>query len=184
MMREDGLTVVELIVVISIIGILVVAFGFSFINWRAGYTIESEVKQIYTDLLNARLSAVQRNHQYFADFPSTASYRIREDSNDDANPAVTTGDTVVLNGILMPMPPALITDATSVAFPVTWAGGTIVFDAKGIVQTPASPSDAFLCVSNTYDPDYDCIVISQTRINMGKMQTAGGACNAGNCIAK
>jgi len=183
MIKESGITVVELVVVVSIIGILVVAFGFSFINWRAGYNIESEVKQIYTDLLNARLSAVQRNHQYFADFPSTTSYRIREDSNDDGNPAVTTGDTVVVNGVLSPASP--VTSATSVAFPLTWAGGTIVFDPKGTITTsPPLPLSVFLCVSSTYNPDYDCIVISQTKVTMGKMTTAGGTCDATNCVAK
>jgi len=185
MTREGGITLVELIVVISIIGILVVAFGFSFQNWRANYNIESEVKQIYTDLTNARLMAVQRHHQYFADFPSTTSYRIREDHNDNGNWAVTTDDWVVLNGIPMPVPPALITSATSLAFPVTWAGGTIVFDTTGIAQLqPSGSLSGVICVPGTYNPDYDCIAILQTKITMGKMTTAGGSCDATNCVVK
>jgi prepilin-type N-terminal cleavage/methylation domain-containing protein len=172
MKNKNGVTLIELIVVVSVIGILVVALGFSFQGWMGKYRVESQIKEMYTDLMNARASAMQRNRAFFADFPTTTSYRIREDTNEDNLPLVVAGDTI------------LPTYPKTVEYAVTWAGGTISLDTKGIMQPSSSPLGATLCVVSTNDPDYDCIVISQTRINMGKLTNIGGACNATNCVAK
>lgn len=172
MKNKNGVTLIELIVVVSVIGILVIALGFSFQGWMGKYRVENQIKQIYTDIMNARSSAMQRNRTFFADFPSTTSYRIREDTNEDNLPLVVAGDTI------------LPTYPKTVEYAVTWAGGTISLDTKGIVQPSATPLGATLCVVSTNDPDYDCIVIAQTRINMGKLTNIGGACDAANCVAK
>ncbi len=170
--NKNGVTLIELIVVVSVIGILVIALGFSFQGWMGKYRVENQIKQIYTDIMNARASAMQRNRAFFADFPTTTSYRIREDTNEDNLPLVVAGDTI------------LPTYPKTVEYAVTWAGGTISLDTKGIVQPSLTPLGATLCVVTTNNPDYDCIVIAQTRINMGKLTNIGGACDATNCVAK
>lgn len=172
MKNKNGVTLIELIVVISVIGILIIALGFSFQGWMGKYRVESQAKEMYTDLMNARVRAMQMNRAFFADFPTTTSYRIREDTNEDNLPLVVAGDTI------------LPTYPKTVEYAVTWAGGTISLDTKGIIQPFLSPLGATLCIFTTNDPDYDCIVIAQTRINMGKLTNIGGACNAANCVAK
>lgn len=171
-MKNDGITLVELLVVISIVGILTVALAFSFQGWMGRYNAESQVKQIYADLMNARISAMGRNHAFFADFPTTTSYRVREDTNEDNDPNVVAGDTI------------LPTFPKKVQYAITWAGGTISFNARGIMQPSLFPLGATLCVFTTVNPDYDCIEISQTRMNMGKLTNVGGTCDAANCVSR
>jgi len=65
--------------------------------------------------------------------------------------------------------------------PITnnFTGGIINFDKRGIVQ----PRET-ICFFSDNDPDYDCIVISPTRIIMGQLKNQpsnGGDCNASNC---
>ena len=68
----------------------------------------------------------------------------------------------------------------------------IDFNTRGIVQPAATPLGGTICIFTDFDgdgvsdsdPDYDCIVISATRINMGKIPDQVGACNSANCDAK
>lgn len=178
-MNNRGITLIELIVVVTIIGILVVALGFEFVGWMGRYRIESQIKNIYMDMMNTRTRAMQRNRTHCADFPTTTptttQYRIREDTDENNDCTIIAGDTV------------LPTYPKTVEYAMTDTGGSITtlritFDTRGTIQTGTT-----LCLSTTTDPDYDCIEISQTRINMGKLTTSipnGGACNAANCIAR
>ena len=74
--------------------------------------------------------------------------------------------------------------------------GTITFSKRGIITTGLSPADSSVCIFtdydnnqvSDYDPDYDCINISQTKIYLGKLRTQntapGGVCDPTNCISK
>ena len=54
----SGITLIELIIVISIIGVLVFALGFSFQDWNAAYKIESQIKELHSDIMRARVMAM------------------------------------------------------------------------------------------------------------------------------
>jgi prepilin-type N-terminal cleavage/methylation domain-containing protein len=147
--NNNGITLIELIIVISVIGILVIALGFEFQGWMGKYRVENQIKQMYTDFMNARANAMSRNRLYFADFPSATSYRIREDTNEDSNPDST-----------------LPTYPKTIEYTINWDGGalpTIIFNERGLMSLPGS-----IYLTSTVDADYDCLAITPTRINMGK----------------
>jgi prepilin-type N-terminal cleavage/methylation domain-containing protein len=186
-MRDRGVTLVELLVVVAIVSILVIALGFSYQGWQGAYKVEKATKDIYTDLTDARIRASTRNRMYFADFnfpappPGNGTYRIAEDTDDDGEgDADADGVIDAVHTILPPFP-------KTVEYPITWGPRIINFNKRGMVEPRGQALGGTICLTTTANPDYDCIRISQTRINMGRLTTqisAGGACDAANCVAK
>jgi len=206
-MNKRGVTLIELIVVIAIIGILAVALAFNYQNWMGRYNIEKAVKDLYSDLMSARAEAVMKDHTYIVNFPSVNSYGLTEDTDDTCridNCQIGAGDTPVAT-----FPKALAytmntyTYNGAVITTRTITDVNINFDNKGRMswrKPPAPPPPLFVDPQNPVDTgvisftmkpgdptdyvgnigaDYDCIVLSQTRINIGRMQMVAGkpVCN-------
>lgn len=163
------MTLMELLTVIAIIGILAGLGIVSFRGWINRYNIETEVKQMYADLMQARLLAMDKNRTHFATL-STGSYAIY----DDTSPAPNGDGTLTVGSDTQVYPSATLT------YPITWGGGsTIEFTNRGLVNTSKT-----ICVYSTFDPSYDCLLLSATRIRMGKLNAQGGSCTSDKCDAK
>ena len=161
MANTRGVTLVELIIVISIIGILVIALGFSFEGWVGKYRVENQTKEMYADLMNARANAMSRKRAHFV-VVAAGNYQIFEDT--DESGGYNAGDSPISGFV----------GTKTLQYPIAageWTG-TVTMSTRGLVN----PNNTIRFDIGTNNPDYDCIVMFDTRINMGLW--TGGACVA------
>lgn len=177
-MKDSGVTLLEVLMVMATAGALVVALSFTYEGWQGRYNVESQIKEIFDDLLDVRVAAMRRNRMYFATLSTTddiTTLTVYEDNNPspDGNGTLDTAtptDRLVSQKDFEP------------TYSVTWEGGDQMdFNTRGMYD---SDTDKAICIFSEMTPDYDCLVISTTRINIGKISDQGGACAAANCETK
>lgn len=159
-MKNKGITLVELLIIISIIGILIVAMGFSYQGWMGRYRIESQTKELYSDLMEAKTRAMTRHRIHFVILESTR-YAVYDDNNPspDGNGTLETdSDELILQKGLKYGLKLLPVGTSSLP-------ETITIDTRGLMF----PQRDFR-IDNNITPDYDCIMITQARIRMGKWE--------------
>jgi prepilin-type N-terminal cleavage/methylation domain-containing protein len=167
-----GVTLVELLVVIAIICILAVSLGFSYQGWIANYKIESQIKQLYSDLIEARARALTRSFPYLVAMTS-ADYTIAEDA--DGNGTINAGDTS-LWGVWQPKTlQGGYQFKMFSADPFPTADSPLTIDTRGYTNVGAVTE--YVGIDSTgFNPDYDCIIVTQARIRMGKWN-GGTSCD-------
>jgi prepilin-type N-terminal cleavage/methylation domain-containing protein len=156
-MRKDGFSLVELITVMAIAGTLMAIATLQFSSYSRKAGIESQTRTIYAELMNARQQSMFRKSPYRVTLEAN---RVRIYSSSDVSVAP------VVQMFLK--------------YPIIWNGfgdDRIDFDTRGYLQDV--DSNGSICVEQDDNPGaYDSIVISWTRIRLGKRQ-AGGECKSG-----
>ena len=153
--NDRGFSLIELVIIVSLMLIIASIAGIYTLPWLDKYNAESQIRQMHTDLMQARVQAMQRNMQSTVGV-NTASYTIYF-TNDSG--ATTTPITKTLK------------------FTVYSAGtGTITMDQRGIISA-GSPTAEDVLKEIRFDtragqPEYDCIQLYATRINIGRWNSA------------
>ena len=174
MMNKKGFTLIELIIVVAIISILLVIAGISGKAWLDRYRVESEIRTLAMDLMNAQASAMQRKRTYFAVFsptPTATQYTVYEDTNPgpDGNGTFEPADRQVLQTSFKP---AYALTIPGVATP------SINFDPNGIVSmSPGWEPEQTIRAAVSFGAAYDCITISATKIRTGAWNGATSNCD-------
>jgi prepilin-type N-terminal cleavage/methylation domain-containing protein len=163
-MKNNGFTVIELITVMAIFVILAGISAISIRDWLERYQVEVQTREMYVDLLNARLCALQRNRAVFVILASN-QYEIYEDTH-----SLPDGD-----GTLQPASDRLVVRKPT-RFPLKphlgFGHTTFQFQTNGLVTL-----DGSIHFNSSVDSLADCIVLSSTRIRMGKWNGTTSKCS-------
>jgi prepilin-type N-terminal cleavage/methylation domain-containing protein len=158
-MKNSGMTLIEVLVVVAVIGILATALGASYVGWQGSYLIESQAKELYGDFMDSRIKAMQRKRAHFA-IITADEYSIFEDTN---------GNGVYDDGTDEDM--IRFTNPRPMRFESQWTG-TITVSTRGML----SPNATIFFDIGDSSPDYDCIDITATRANLGQYDTGAADC--------
>lgn len=147
-MGNRGITLVELIVVVAIIGTLMTIATLQFNRYTRKAAVEAQVREMYADLMQARSQALFQKRARSVRI-TTTGFAIYSTTDTSVSPA----------------------QQRTLKVPVTPASFTIDFETNGMTNNNGS-----ICIQQADNPGaIDSIVVATTRIQMGKRKT-GGAC--------
>jgi prepilin-type N-terminal cleavage/methylation domain-containing protein len=170
--NSRGLSLLELLVVLVIIGILAGLGGGVYQQWRAWNLktgAEGRLKMMHADIMSSRLKAKENNNLFFVTL-SGGAYKVKEDTNKNETVDADTVDLVRVARTSFP-----VTSSPSVTL--------IVLQGDGLMSTPSSTLETPLTmqfntkVNNVESlSEYDCFLLYATRISAGRMN--GTVCAA------
>lgn len=159
-MKQDGFSLIELIVVIGISAVLMAIATLNFNQMMRKSAIESQVKMLYSELVSIRVQAKFQKQ----------ARRVGLNSNQ-----------VILYSPDLTKSPDVQKD---LSYPIEWGGASeILFDTQGLTNLPATGNKS-ICIQGDNPATYDSIVVFKTRIQMGKKKDPLGGCNRDNIVTQ
>jgi len=156
-MNRSGFSIVEIIVVISIVSILGALATVQFTGYLRKNSVENQVRQIYGDVMILRSKALFEKKSGTIKL-ATTSYSFYSSSVTTVAPLQT----------------------KTLKLPITFNNTSdIRYDARGMLDA----SNKTICITEANSSPVDSIVLSLARIQLGK-RDEGATCVAGNVVAK
>ncbi len=185
MRGKGGFTLIELLVVLALIAILA-GIGFSLDGWENKFRAESEVKQIYSDLMKTREEAMAQKSWYFVEFQQDAKakmfdYKIYQDTNGDGAFDNGVGDTHEGPYWQLGNDTYLFVDEGQATFTLGVSPDGLLINPNGAVSPTLLVSwtpDGAATVNTDKAPQLNCISWTATSISLGSWE---GTPNNGTC---
>ena len=160
-MKGRGFSLVELVVIISIISILLTVGTISYNSWQVKYNVEKQTKEMLADLTTLRLQAIHTKKPIRLSL-QTGNYAFKMYSSEaELTNFPGSGDVVLSKNLTYQIKRG---DGSDIS------GTTIDFDRSGIINNVQIIS----ITSPNNNAAADCLSISTALINMGKMED--GSC--------
>jgi type II secretion system protein H len=175
-MKNNGFSLVELIVAMVIIGILLSVAVINFNQWMTKSNVEKQANEIYMELAEARELALHTRQPRSVRVSANSLVFRRYTSDADLESGA--GVLIKTKTLRYPITPSTWSDPS--ANPNITAED-ILFTTRGIVDQPTPIS---ICVYSTVGPAVDAVVVVQSRVATGKIKVQGGACDLGKIDVK
>lgn len=179
MRKDNGFTLLELLIVMAIVALLAALAIPSMTEFVRMNRIQNQTRRIYADLSNMRMMAMNTNRMHFMQFAADGTYMVLEDTNGDQLPSAPPTDT---RRLARTEAPFTWSNTAQVNEPVTTtpAGLVPTFDARGYATTTGA-----ICLLRAGKTETgnitNCIAISPTRVRIGKIRLNGG-CSEADCM--
>ncbi len=184
MKSNHGFSLIELIVIMVIIGILATIAALNFSQWQRKYAIEGQVKEMLADLSNVRMQAIQtkREHRVFLNpqayttvrYEDTEAEVVRIEPTDAASGGqvvTSAGQTIADRQFRRALRFGIQQYTAGVVTP--FDNTPIIINNRGYATTRMTIAVAF---GDTSGPAYDCLVIADARVNIGRINTNDNTC--------
>ena len=156
MSRNNGFTLLELMIVIAIFGVLAAVMTPSFLEWRDRSKVRGDATELRAAFESAKLRAIKHNTNVVVTFPNTTSYQSFIDTND--NGARDAGEDLLIDRTLSPG--VTITDNTFV-------GNDMAFNSRGMANGPNSTGT--ITMTSPGGERYSVVVSSFGRVRMERL---------------
>jgi|GEM_PF-1563240 prepilin-type N-terminal cleavage/methylation domain-containing protein len=170
MKTEGGFTLIELMVVVSIV-VLLLTWGIpSYSTWKKKHDVENQMVQLYSNLQFGRMTGYCMkvvSGVYWgtgASIGTTTGYQIKYDNSNPLNNSIEDAVDVQIGATVLP----------KYAITASANQNSVSFDGRGFLN-PANPIT--FSVSPDFGAAMDCVAVSNTRITLGKM-------SGSNCTPK
>jgi prepilin-type N-terminal cleavage/methylation domain-containing protein len=166
-LKQNGFTIVELVLVIAILATLLSIATLSFNNMQRKASIERYTRELFSELNTARSDSIFRKNRHSIVINAAANgYAFRRYSSENENR--TAGGTVIATKT-MPLTLSKLDGSSA-------AGDIFQFDTRGFAAIILDTGTLRINPVGT-DAVVDCIVVAASRTNLGKMEGA-------NCVQK
>ena len=156
----NGFSLTELIVVIAIISILLAIATLNFNAWVTKSSIERETRELFADLNSARIKAMYGKQRYTIAV-NPLNYSLSNYSSDNE---------------LQSAGKQLFNKTVKYSLSGSAVNTPLVFDSRGILNSGFGGTIYVSYPANT-GAAFDCIVLDDIRINLGKTAYGPQACN-------
>ena len=156
LINQRGFSLIELLIVIAVIGTLTAISWFQFSAYSRKSAMESQIRTLYGDLMEARTKALYEKKVVALTFAAN-SYTIAADG--------------------------VVTESKALPYSITWNNTYVVTYGTNGMLLDAPVAGKTICLSQENESPVDAVVISMTRVQIGKKK-GGTACADANITAK